>query len=256
MRTTLEFTLSVSKCLSCSYCPQSKLGAAYPADAARVMSRPVFETILDKLPRDADVHFSGFSEVFLNRDAGEMIAIASSSLSYQTHLYTTLMGLSARQAEHLKRAKLAYVRLHVPDTVGLKIKNEIWLRQFNLFLTTGHRFTAMAMGPIDPDLKTILARRGVEVETPEMLSRAGNLWEPRNLTGRRMHCTMDRWHSNVVLPNGDVVGDCMDYGLTVRLGNLLLQPYEEIYAAAEQWRQKMEASASGICAFCEWGIAI
>lgn len=251
MRKTLEFTLTVSKCLSCAYCPQSKLGEAYQSDK-RVMTRGDFDTILDRLPKDCEVHFSGFSEAFLHRDAAEMMVLAG-ALRYEVHLYTTLMGLSARQAEHLKKAKLAHVRLHVPDTVGLKVKTSPWLRQFNVFLGTGHKFTAMAMGPLDPELKAVLLRRGVDVELPSMLSRGGNLWQPFDRTGQRMRCTMDRWHNNVVLPNGDVVGCCMDYGLSVKLGNLINQPYQEIYAAAAEWRKSQEAAACGICSACEWG---
>lgn len=252
---SLEFTLTVSKCLSCAYCPQKKLGDAYHGE--RVMPRETFDRILNALPKNCAVHFSGFSEVFLHRHAAEMM-VAASSLGYEVHLYTTLMGLSERQATHLAKARLAYIRLHLPDAIGLKVRHEIWLRQFNLFRATGHSFTAMAMGPVAPELKTILARHGVEIELPDMLSRGGNLsiLRPReDITGRAMRCVPNRWHQNVVLPNGDVVGDCMDYGLTVPLGNLLTQPYCDIYAAAEAWRKNMETSAAGICANCEWANA-
>jgi radical SAM protein with 4Fe4S-binding SPASM domain len=221
------------------------------------MSRGDFDTILSKLPQDCEAHFSGFSEPFLHRDAAEMMALAA-SLGHEVHLYTTLMGLNARQAEHLAKAKLACVRLHVPDTVGLKVRTDIWLRQLDLFLTTGHPFTCMAMGPLDPQLQFVLSNRGINVELPEMLSRAGNLWQPphtRVVAGQPMRCTMSRWHSNVVLPNGDVYGCCMDYGLTVPLGNLLAQSYEDIYAAGEQWRLNTEPAAAGICATCEWAAA-
>lgn len=211
-----------------------------------------FNTVIDKLPKDVQIHFSGFSEPFLNPQCGSMIRNARSA-GFRVHLYTTLMGMTEAQAELIRDCHIDVIRLHVPDGKHLKIVKELWLRQLNVFLSLGKSFTAMAMGSIqDRELAAILERKGIKVELPEMLSRAGNLWNP-NPNGRKFKaCSMNRWHSNIILPNGDVVGDCHDYGLTVPLGNLFTQSYQEIYDAAEKW--KASDHSNDICSRCEWSV--
>jgi radical SAM protein with 4Fe4S-binding SPASM domain len=245
---SLEFTLTVSKCMGCSFCPQDKLAAAYKGEA-RVMSMRNFETILGKLPPEIRVDFSGFSECFLNALCAEMIKCASDA-GREVHLYTTLSGLTEHQTFNLSRSRIKYVRLHVPDATGFKMDTQLWIRRLHMFAATGHYFTAMAMSQeVDPLIVQALSRYGVALEHPHMLSRAGNLWDIGSKTGK-IGCAADRWHQNVCLPNGDVVGDCHDYGLSVPLGNLLTQPYQEIYDSAERWKESDHSN--DICAKCEW----
>ena len=49
-----------------------------------------------------------------------------------------------------------------------------------------------------------------------------------------VECTRNKdYHSNILLPNGDVILCCMDYGLKHKLGNLLDQSYNEILNSTE-----------------------
>lgn len=210
-----------------------------------------FETVLGRLPSDIQIHFSGFSEPFLNPNCGEMIDIAS-KWGFEVHLYTTLVGLSQSHLEHCSWTIPRVTRIHVPDGKFLKIANEPWLKQFELLLSWSIPFTAMAMGPVDPVISKAIERCGLKVELPDMLSRGGNLWNPNLSKKKFSHCSMNRWHNNVMLPNGDVVGDCHDYGLTIPLGNLLKQPYQDIYDAAEVWKNSNHDS--DICSRCEWAV--
>lgn len=252
MNRTMEFTTVISKCLGCHFCPQDKLNAAYTSDK-RVMSVEDFHDMLAKLPKDCQIHFSGFSEPFLNPNTPEMIAVANDS-GRQVYLYTTLVGLKASCIPILKTFPPHVTRIHVPDKTGLKYNEEKWIEFHELFLLSRVKATYMAMGDPSDFIKRYLAIKGIPLELPDMLSRGGNLGHVpvRNLAGKPMRCTMNRWHSNVVLPNGDVFGCCMDYHLTVPLGNLILESYDTIIFNGAAWQHRMEQRAEGICAHCEW----
>jgi len=251
----MEFTLVVSHCLGCSFCPQDKLGEAYD-DIKKIMGMEEFNLILSKLPPDCQIDFTGFSEPFLNPNACRMIEAAYAT-GRQVHLYTTLVGLKPCCVAVLKSIQPTVVRIHVPDGKALKLPEEMWIHTHEQFLETRVKASYMAMMEPSDLIKRYLAVKGIPLELPEMLSRGGNL---SNVAGKHingpMRCTMNRWHSNVVLPNGDVYGCCMDYGLTVHLGNLIEQPYSDIFHKGEKWKHNMEKRAEGICARCEWATPV
>lgn len=253
VRYAVEFTLKVNNCLGCHFCPQDKLAAAYVSDK-HTLSMDDFKEMLSKVPKHVEISFSGFSETFLHPLAGEMIEYASER-GYPIHLFTTLMGLNQRHVEHLKRSHFAYIRLHVPDKKGLKIPTPIWLRQLDLFQTAGHSFTSMTMGELEQDMFEAMTQRNIHVEYPQMLSRAGNLWTPetRPITGP-VTCYMQRWHMNVVLPNGDMVLCSMDYALKMPVGNLLTQNFTDIVAASDKYEANYNPSGDHPCRFCDWAM--
>lgn len=248
---SLEFTTVVSDCLGCHFCPQDKLGANYKSND-RVLSMDNYRVIISKLPYDIQIHFSGFAEPFLNPLTGEMIHIAT-QLFEEVHVYSTLVGIKPRDSELLRERPPRVFRVHVPDGKHLVYNEEKWMEYLERFLLSGLKATFMAMGEPSDFIKRQLAIRNIVLDLPNMLSRGGNLEHVQTRTiGGPMHCTMNRWNSNVCLPNGDVYGCCMDYSLSVYLGNLLRQPYKEIGYEAAKWQMNMERKADGICAKCEW----
>ena len=248
-------TLSVSNCLGCGFCPQDKLGAAYK-DPKRVMAVEDFHTILGKIPAGTQIHYSGFSEPFLNPNACRMIEAAYAT-GRPVHLYTTLVGMKPCCVAVLKSIQPAVVRIHVPDGKALVLPEERWVETHEQFLETRVKATYMAMNSPSDFIKRHLAIKNIMLELPEMINRGGNLSNvPSKDIRGPMRCTMNRWHSNVVLPNGDVFGCCQDYALTVRLGNLIEQPYSDIFSEGEKWRMNMEHKAEGICSKCTWATPV
>lgn len=236
--------------MGCAHCPQSNLAAAYTSPV-RVMTMHTFETILNKLPADCQIHMSGFSECFLNHLCGEMIHAASDT-GREVHLYSTLSGLTEQQVFQLSRSRLKYVRLHAPDKTGFKMDTGLWIKRLHLFAASGHHFTAMAMSAeVDPLIIMALDQYQVKLEHPQMLSRAGLLWKDKHLTGP-IRCAADRWHNNVVLPNGDVQVCCMSYNLSMPLGNLLTQSYAEIETRANEYAANDNPPDNSICRDCDW----
>ena len=249
---SIEFTLLVNNCLGCTICPQDKLGDAYTSKTRR-MSPEDFVTILGKLPLAVRIDFSGFNEPYLHPACATFIIMAITR-GFKVHVYSTLMGMREKQAKHLAVHEPEYFRVHVPDRTHLRINDDLWIRQHEIFLASGIHGSYMAMDyPTDKVREYLLDKKGIEVELPTMISRAGNLefMRPEKKTGP-IRCAAERWHSNVVLPNGDVVACCMDWSLTLPVGNLLAQSYDEIFAKASEYEANTDPPDDSICRTCEW----
>lgn len=246
---SIEITTKLGCANACHFCPQHLLSRSYKGKE-RLMSLVQFERILSAVPKDVRIDFSGFVEPFFNSSCGRMINKAKTQ-GYTVHLYTTLMGMTDPDFEMLKSFPPDFIKIHAPDVTGLKIAPVIWLAQFRKLLKTGLPFETMAMGALEPEVQAFMESSHLAVELPSMISRGGNLWKPQKIEGP-LFCSQDRWHQNVVLPNGDVYGCCMDYGLTLSLGNILIDGYDSIFAKAESMRQEKNPPADSICRTCEW----
>ena len=238
--------------MGCKICPQDKLAAAHGSKLKR-MCMDDYREILGKIPEDIEVHFSGFAEPYLHPDAAEMMFIAAET-GRKVYLYSTLMGL--RESIFLANTRFKFISIHAPDKINLRIDAAKWFKQYDLFLQAKKNHEVMCLATreedADPEIVKGLADRGMKLRLLDtQLSRGGNLWKPRHLAGP-IKCGMNRWHDNVVLPNGDVVVCCMDYGLTMPLGNLLRQPYEEIRANAAAYAANNNPPDDSICRDCEW----
>jgi radical SAM protein with 4Fe4S-binding SPASM domain len=255
MNTWLEFTTFIGSRLpcpnNCRLCPQTKLGYAYNSDI-RVMSLESFKAMLARVPADLEIQFSGYTEPLFNMQTPEMLAWASVA-GHRLRLNTTLVGLTDDGASKLPR-RIDTVTIHIPDQKEFRFPDNLWIKQHELWRTTGISASYMAMrrlpnGPI----KVHLASLGIKVKLPEMCSRAGLLWTIPVDAADRLACKLDRWHANIVMPNGDVYLCCMDYGLEERLGNILTDSYDTIYAKGEQCRTSVHP-VSSICRHCEYGV--
>jgi len=245
----LEFTVVKSCRVACHFCPQKTLAENYKSKE-RALSLDNFKLILSKVPKSVVIHFSGFSEPFLNPETPEMIRHANKK-GFKVNIYSTLVGLTETGAEILRDNHPEFFRVHVSDGKAMKIADDEWIKQHEIFLKTGIKGSYMAMGKVAPKVESHLREKGIKYEVPEMLSRGGNLDIPTPYLEGKIYCVADRWHQNVVLPDGNVYVCCMDYGLTMPLGNLLSQGYDEIHKKAEEYR-KNDAPADSICRKCEW----
>lgn len=214
------------------------------------MSLSTFETILRVLPKDIRIDFSGYVEPFFNPVATRMVEMAVKA-EREVQVYTTLMGMTDEDFIRIQNCPPNFIKIHAPDRTGLKIPARIWLKQFSRFLSCNLPFEVMAMGEFEPDVTEFFRARSIPVEFPVMISRGGNLWKPTRIEGPLV-CGEDRWHQNVILPNGNVYACCMDYGLTMPLGNLLTEDYSIIEQRAEEMRQNNNPPADSICRTCEW----
>ena len=178
MKRHIEITTYIPCPIRCSYCPQDKLIEAYRG--INVLSFEMFTKALDNIPKDVQIHFSAFSEPFLNKNTCNMIKYAR-ILGYDIVIYTTTRGL---------------------DVDRLK---DIPFAEFNI-----HDIGDCQSVPYATNL----------IKVTDPVSRAGNLFETNPKGQPLYCPRSPAFEQNVMLPNGDVYLCCMDWSLKHKLGNI------------------------------------
>jgi sulfatase maturation enzyme AslB (radical SAM superfamily) len=187
----LEITTYIGCPNRCSYCPQDTLLKAYKG--VKVMSLDVLRQILHNTPKDVDIHFSGFSELFFHKEWYEILKEATKE--HQVVIYTTTRGLKQEDVSRL--AEFNFKQFVVHEIPGAE--------SFTFPFKTER----------------------VRVDNP--ISRGGNLWETGEHQGScKKQPYPEQFSQNVVLPNGDVYLCCMDYGLKHKIGNLLSSNFNSL----------------------------
>lgn len=189
----------------CSYCPQKTLIKNYGSDI-KFLTFDNYKRIIDNVPLEVQIDFSGFSEPFLNKETSSMIKYTADK-GYDVVLYTTLVGFNDNDLNILSDVKFKCVGFHRYNGVGYN--SEEFNIKRNIFRTK-----ILKLEPLNSDF---------DGRVYDVWSRGGNLWEERNILGS-VWCSStgkyDTFDRNVVLPNGDVYICCMDYGLKHKIGNL------------------------------------
>lgn len=245
----LEITTQIGCPIDCTDCPQALLRSRYTG--RRTMRLEDYKKAIDKLPPGTRVDFSGMCEPFANSDCAQMILYAAER-DLPLALYTTLQGATRNDLELLQGVIFEVVTIHLPDQEGrghFNITPEYLelLRDWPCHNYSCH-------GTVDSRVLPYITR-GRNLIT-YMHDRAGNVEgrEHRSIdTTRRLWCitsgrAMDH---NVLLPNGEVITCCMDYGMTGRFGNLYTQDYDEVLHSpeAERMRATLDQGES-ICRHC------
>lgn len=250
---TLEFTTIVPEkgcVVDCVFCPQRTLVQNYKGE--RRLSLANFKKVIDKLPKEIRITFSGFVEPWMNSDCTDMLMYAYEQ-GHPVAAFTTLVGVSINDLERLKHVKFAgqpngAFTVHLPDQEN-RAKHPLtkkYLETVEHFSKIMHEFNQldiMCMGTIHESVRHMFTNARVTEHT-QMWSRAGNLIGERILKpelndqtfymvdhgpDKKMTCGCDeRLYHNIMLPNGDVSLCCMDYGLEEITGNLFEQEYNDV----------------------------
>jgi radical SAM protein with 4Fe4S-binding SPASM domain len=255
---TLEITTIFPCAVSCLICPQQKWKAAYKGK--QLLTCDEFSLVLDKIPRNVRLDFSGFSEPFLNREASRMMRVAYRK-GYEIVLYTTLTGFRREDLKELEEIKFTGCTIHIPDNLNFTVPDEEkWLESYRLFTDAIPYDNAIYhLGKLSPLLKGEIQR----ICRPPLLTRANSVdsgvIKPRPRRKGAISCSISGglFHQNVMMPNGDVYLCCMDWSLQHKLGNLFQQSYEELHESAEYkrvCRAMSDPSMDSICRYCERSI--
>lgn len=246
---SLEITTQVGCPLMCTFCPQDKLSQNY-LNSEKKMSMATFCTVLDKLPKDVEIVFAGYTEPWANKLCTDFVTYALEK-QFKISIYTTLYNLTPDEFDKLTQVLSRYYKqvsqfwVHLPDQnnnmLGFRYTEdfEYVLGQSTKIKLFPIRYMTMdAKEIIDPQIK-------IKVRTHNWYfhTRANNL-EVENIKKQSINmppkyewvveCTRQKeYHANVLLPNGDVILCCMDYSLQHKLGNLLKQSYDEILHSKE-----------------------
>ncbi len=257
----LEVTTVIGCTIQCDYCPQHKIVGAYAGHGYRkYLPLGDFEAILRKLPTDVLIHFSGMAEPWLNPECTEMVLLADRR-GHELSVFTTAVGMTREDVARIKAIRFRDFVVHLPDIEGHAkiVGNERYLETLEAIVQggiAGCKF--MTMGTLPKDVRAIVGRR---IRATRMMSRAGNTSErvgltpPPRLVGEiRCRSCGDLFDHNVLLPNGDVILCCMDYGMTHVLGNLLTSDYDSLFSGDEFSRLRSgltDESIGILCRHCE-----
>ena len=231
----IEFTLNVGCLNKCKYCPQELLINSYKGNITQ-MNFWVFRKCLENLPKNFTIIFGGMSEPFQNPQITRMITYAYQQ-GYKIGLYTTLNHYYEKISDELKNIEFQSVRLHLPDDnciMQMKINNS-YLRNLIKFIQNT-KIRDLVITDMVNDDKIMCSRAG---NLPELLDRD----KPKNFD--EMLCIGKKYpNGQIVLPNGDVVICCHDYGLKHIVGNLVNDDFETL------WKNIVDSGLPNKDAFC------
>ena len=244
----LEITTHIGCPIDCLDCPQKMLRERYRGK--RTMDFEEYKKAIDKVPAGTRIDFSGMCEPFANKRCADMILYAFEK-GFPMALYTTLQGATLEDFERLKDVHYEICTVHLPDMDGrshFNITDEYLevLRRWNAHYYSIH-------GRLDERVKPCLHHYNF---ITYMHDRAGNVECRPHMNidpDRRLWCITSgrNMDHNVLLPSGEVLMCCMDYGMTGVFGNLFTQSYDEVLnsKAACQMRSTLDQGES-ICRHC------
>ena len=248
---TLEITTMIGCPLMCNYCPQDSLRDAY-GDDVKYMSLADFKTIVDKLPLNVRLDFSGQAEPWVNPECTDMFEYAMQK-GFRTAIFTTLYNWDEATVHRMGKLLFNYarqidiVKIHFPDDQG-NMKgwkpSEEWNYAFAgvtaVVQAAVIHYEAMTMSDhgVHPAIQNL---PGVGVSHSWSIAahdRAGTLdtdsvkeqpiaFSPKHNYPVKCSKT-DLYNQGVLLPNGEVLLCCMDYDKKHVMGNLLEQDYADL----------------------------
>ena len=282
----LEITPLIGCANMCEYCPQTKLLKEWKTKGSekKEMALEDFVNYLSTIPNTVDIHFTGYVEVFLAKEAPEMIHHAHKK-GHKIMLNTTLEGLTESVWDSLSDIPFKDVHIHLPsgtfqEAIGLekpirwiehegkkhRALREEYMDMIQYIGNNPHRrccykgmdFYGNAIhwkchGSLHPQLKWIEDFLNVEVHG--INSRAMNnlhvkkdkVPPEQNIRGK-----CPRVAQNVLLPDGKLSLCCQDYSLSSIMGDLSKQSWEK-YQKSEH-AQKIFKEGADLCDFCEEGV--
>lgn len=265
----LEITTRIGCSVNCRYCPQKIFCSTYLNDSdVKVMNLETFKTCIDKMPQNAVITFSGFSEPFLNEECVEMMQYAASQ-GRAVELYTTLVGLTVEKLKRIQGIEFKTVVLHTPDDkeyANIPMTEEYFEvldYALNMVGKNGEPWIDSANCQGIPAPEFLEFARGRVIVKSSLTDRAGNLpgedglKQVKNIEGSIRCSRMKELNQWVLLPDGRVVVCCMDFGMKHVLGNLETQSYEELLTGPELTLLKeglKHQETPILCRDCTWAI--
>lgn len=245
----LEITTHIGCPMDCTDCPQALLKSLYKG--RKTLRLDDYKKAIDKVHPGTRIDFSGMCEPFVNKHCTDMILYAAEK-GFPLALYTTLQGATLNDLDRLKDVRFEVVTIHLPDRNGRSRFNIT--QEYKELLTKWPCNNYSCHGDIDWDVMPYIP--GGRNLITFMHDRAGNVECRQHIkmeTHQKIWCVTSgrEMDHNVLLPNGDVLMCCMDYGMTGVFGNLFTQSYDEVLHsdAAERMRRTLDEGES-ICRHC------
>jgi radical SAM protein with 4Fe4S-binding SPASM domain len=249
----IEITTVIGCKNMCSYCPQAVTISSYKkVSNGRMMTFDMFRRYIETTPSNVRIVFSGFAEPFQNKDVMRMIRYAYDK-GHKININTTLMGMTEEDIDGLLAMDISAVIVHLQNEKEKFVEMDAYLKLLAK-CTKLKNVTFVYFGKVDNRALNILKEYGHTPVSLEIKSRAGALFNKKHKRGKLFCAARKELEDNVLLPNGDVVLCCMDFGLRHKLGNLLTDRYEDLHSGSnwkELKRKFGEHDNDLICRDCE-----
>lgn len=236
----LEITTRIGCSVNCKkYCPQEILIKEYTGE--RSLSLESFKKIISSVPTNVLITFSGYCEPFLNSECIDMIEYAHYK-GHRIFLNTTLVGLKKSDVDRLKGLNIVRSTLHLPDPYDNAI----------IPITDEYKEVLVKYLKLIPNIEYVSMNGRFATNNHENVDRGVALkrkWYP-------VSCLKLKTRQFVLLPNGDVHLCCVDFGLKHKLGNLLLNTYQEIRESKQLKQIKIDNLIGGdtLCRYCSFSL--
>jgi radical SAM protein with 4Fe4S-binding SPASM domain len=240
---TLEITTTIGCPIRCEYCPQSILLKEYKKISnCFVLSYDNFVLWINKIPKEVDIHFTGFSEPWSNESCTKMLIYAHQN-GHKIAVSTTGIGLKEDDIDQIKEIPFKFFYLHIIDAdlftkmtpkkqqkylyILQKIKTNNILNKKQCAYGNVHS----KIRPIFNPQPSFINTRASNLDLLKLENKFNifNIPKISNDIDGIVLCKEMRYFHNVLLPNGDVTICCQDYGLKHIIGNISNGSYESLY---------------------------
>jgi len=229
----LEITTTIKCPNICQYCPNDQFVETYNSNILQ-LSFSNFKLVIDKIPDNSIICFSGFAEPATNKNLSDMIIYAHSK-NHKVLLLTTLMGWSIDEYDKVKDI-LTSLNIHLPDNNKKTIINinksyldlliHIILNPPKSLMFNHHD------GDIHDDIQHIIPNSTLlNIHDRSGLINEGIKTNVVNANYCK-HAFLFYYEdgAGVLLPDGRVVSCCNDFRLQNIWGNLFEQSWDDIKA--------------------------
>ncbi len=220
------------------------------------MSFEVFKQCIERVPASVDIHFTGMCEPWLNPWCTQMLLHAHAR-GHRIAASTTLVGMTLLDIDALADIPFKMFWVHLPSSEGYEAirVDQAYLELLKRIIASSipARYHFHGQAP-HPGIKGVSAK----VHRLLLSSRSGNAQVNHSTDSQRRNqggitCARNL-RCNVLLPNGDVVLCCNDYGMQHVLGNLMVDDYEALHRSAEFRRIErglLDSSLEILCRYCD-----
>jgi hypothetical protein len=269
----MEISTVIGCSNACVFCPQETIIRAYKrlaSDNHKVMKLETFSLCLQKIPREVHIHFSGFSEPWLNKECTGMVLHAHEH-GFRINIFTTLVGMSLNDISLIEKIPFGRFVVHLADVNMLNSKlpyDEHQVEKIRRLQASRIRNIQYVVygGPVHPAIAPVLSKTA---HKGAIINRAGNIprdklknvdsktiLKSRNQTRGKIACKKmyaSELNYNVLLPSGDVVLCAMDYGMRHVIGNLLTDDYFDLFRSEEYKKIRIDQQGDEsdiLCRLC------
>jgi radical SAM protein with 4Fe4S-binding SPASM domain len=279
----LEITVRVGCGRMCDYCPQELFIQSYKTKSpgeSRTLSLENLQSYMSNVPSNTLIKWTGFTEPLDAKEFPEMVEFLDSAGFEQT-ISTTLCGNERALDFFLSRFNLfSQITLHLPDDQGL-MKGRFDEEYTNTLKTLIVKYTSLMVKPkidfflignnwhdsvrevVEESVKNEIFTPNDVIKAKYLNTRASaiqvesfglkvtkRLLDPN----KKYYCSYQRLNQGVLLPNGNVVLCCQDYGMDHTIGSLEKTNLLDLYMSIEEnpsTRKSFENGNFEPCNRCE-----